>query len=67
LIAGASGLVGGYALDALLAAAREPGAREVVLHAQVEARAFYERAGFAVRGDTFSEVGIEHVEMVRAL
>jgi len=59
--------VGQQVLDALLAAARERGVREVVLHAQVEARAFYERAGFAVRGDTFSEVGIEHVEMVRAI
>jgi len=59
--------VGQQVLSALVAAARERGVREIVLHAQADARAFYERAGFAVRGEPFDEVGIPHVEMVRTI
>ena len=43
------------------------GDREAVLHAQLSAAPFYERAGFAPRGPDFDEAGIAHVEMVRAL
>jgi len=59
--------VGRAVLDALLAAARSRGDREAVLHAQISAAAFYERAGFTRRGPPFDEAGIEHVEMLRAL
>lgn len=54
-------------LDALVAAARARGDREVLLHAQTSAAGFYARAGFAPRGAPFDEVGIAHVEMARAL
>jgi YbgC/YbaW family acyl-CoA thioester hydrolase len=54
-------------LDALMAAARERGDREVVLHAQRTAEGFYRRQGFAVRGEPFTEAGIVHVEMVKPL
>ena len=40
---------------------------EVLLHAQTSAAGFYARAGFTARGAPFDEVGIAHVEMVRAL
>ena len=59
--------VGRAVLDALLAAARSRGDREAVLHAQISAAPFYERAGFTRRGPSFDEAGIEHVEMLRAL
>ena len=59
--------VGRAVLDALMAAARERGDREVLLHAQMTAAPFYARAGFAQRGPIFEEAGIPHVEMVRAL
>ena len=59
--------VGRQVLDALVAAARARGDREVVLHAQTSAAGFYERAGFRARGPGFEEAGIPHVEMVRAL
>jgi YbgC/YbaW family acyl-CoA thioester hydrolase len=59
--------VGRAVLDALLEAARARGDREAVLHAQMSAAPFYERAGFARRGPPFDEAGIEHVEMLRAL
>lgn len=53
-------------LDALLAAARARGDREVVLHAQASAIGFYARHGFAERGARFKEAGIEHLEMFRS-
>jgi YbgC/YbaW family acyl-CoA thioester hydrolase len=59
--------VGRAVLDALLVAARGRGDREAVLHAQISAAPFYERAGFTRRGPPFDEAGIEHVEMLRAL
>ena len=59
--------VGRAVLDALMAAARQRGEREVLLHAQTSAEAFYQRSGFQARGPRFEEAGIGHVEMVRAL
>ena len=61
------GGVGRAVLDALLDAARERGDREAVLHAQLGAAPFYERAGFVRRGPDFDEAGIAHVEMLRVL
>ncbi len=59
--------VGRAVLDALLDAARARGDREAVLHAQLGAARFYERAGFMRRGPEFDEAGIAHVEMLRML
>ncbi len=61
------GGVGRAVLDALLDAARSRGDREAVLHAQLGAAPFYERAGFVRRGPVFDEAGIAHVEMLRVL
>jgi predicted GNAT family N-acyltransferase len=43
------------------------GATEVELHAQLPARRFYERAGYAAVGEVYGEAGIAHVTMRRAL
>ncbi|HET9976217.1 MAG TPA: YbgC/FadM family acyl-CoA thioesterase [Burkholderiaceae bacterium] len=59
--------VGRQVLDALVAAARARGEREVMLHAQASAVGFYRRAGFAAHGEPFEEAGIEHQEMALAL
>jgi predicted GNAT family N-acyltransferase len=59
--------VGRAVLEALLGAARARGDREAVLHAQISAAPFYERAGFVRRGPVFDETGIVHVEMLRSL
>jgi predicted GNAT family N-acyltransferase len=59
--------VGRAVLDALLDAARARGDRQAMLHAQLGAARFYERAGFVRRGPAFDEAGIVHVEMLRAL
>jgi predicted GNAT family N-acyltransferase len=58
----------GIALRMLLLAlerARELGCERARLAAQLEAKALYERAGFAVESEHFMEAGIEHVWMGR--
>ncbi|MBM3348021.1 MAG: GNAT family N-acetyltransferase [Betaproteobacteria bacterium] len=59
--------VGAAILRALLARARETGARQALLHAQASAAGFYRRHGFTERGGEFVEAGIPHVEMVLSL
>lgn len=59
--------LGAGVLRALMEAARRRGDREVLLHAQISARGFYERLGFQPRGEVFHEVDIPHIEMTRLL
>jgi len=47
--------------------AAEAGADRIRLHAQLPARALYERAGYVSDGGTFLEEGIEHVTMEKQL
>lgn len=56
-------------MDAVEARAQERGLDEAVLHAQVTARGFYERLGYAVDDavGVFEEDGIDHVRMRKAL
>ena len=58
--------LGRAVLEALLAAARERGDRQVMLMAQASAVSFYERLGFERHGAMFEEAGIPHQEMRRA-
>ncbi len=48
-------------------AKKTPDCREVVLDAQIQATAFYQRLGFSVRGNEFMDAGIAHINMVRPL
>lgn len=59
--------LGHSVLMALVEAARQRGDREVRLHAQCSAQAFYLRSGFVNRGAVFEEAGIQHIEMVLPL
>jgi predicted GNAT family N-acyltransferase len=43
------------------------GVTEVELHAQVNARRFYERAGYCAVGEVYQEAGIDHITMRRRL
>lgn len=61
-----SGL-GGQLLNALVDIAKARGDKEVHLHAQTSAQAFYAREGFMPVGEPFDEVGIAHIEMRKAL
>ena len=55
--------IGQQVLRTLLAAAATRGDREVLLHAQRSAEAFYRRQGWRARGEVFEEAGIPHIEM----
>jgi predicted GNAT family N-acyltransferase len=60
----------GHGAAVLAVLHREAAARgqaEVELHAQVTARGFYERAGYAPVGGEYEEAGIRHVTMRRRL
>ncbi|MFL9584996.1 GNAT family N-acetyltransferase [Stenotrophomonas sp. AB1(2024)] len=59
--------VGEQLLLALVDAARQRGWREITLHAQLPARAFYARQGFLPHGALFEEAGIAHQHMRRVL
>jgi predicted GNAT family N-acyltransferase len=59
--------LGEQVLDTLMAAARERGDREIVLHAQRSAEGFYAALGYRPRGEPFDEAGIGHIEMTMAL
>jgi predicted GNAT family N-acyltransferase len=61
------GGVGRRVLDALEREAAARGARSVLLHAQEHAIEFYARAGYAPEGERFSEAGIGHLAMTKAL
>jgi predicted GNAT family N-acyltransferase len=57
--------VGRALLDFLVGEAGRRGHVRIVLHAQVRAQGFYERAGFTAVGDVFDEAGIPHRRMER--
>lgn len=58
---------GAAVLEVLHREAAARGQVAVELHAQVTARRFYERAGYACVGEEHEEVGIAHVPMCRGL
>lgn len=55
--------VGAAMLTELMVEARRRGHREVYLHSQSHAKAFYERHGYVVDGEEYLEAGIPHVGM----
>jgi YbgC/YbaW family acyl-CoA thioester hydrolase len=58
---------GAAVLRLLEDAARARGDKEVTLHAQRSAEAFYKRLGYVPSGEPFEEAGIAHIEMRRDL
>ena len=50
-------------LQALIAEARALGFEQLILHAQLHALGFYERAGFVAEGPEFDECRIQHRQM----
>jgi len=59
--------VGRQLLDRAEQEARDQGMTEVFLHAQTQACAFYEHAGFSVNGGIFLEADIPHRQMTKEL
>ena len=56
--------LGAAVCEKLIEIARDEGAKEIYLNAQLHARGFYEKLGFTARGEIFEEAGIDHVRMV---
>ena len=56
--------LGSALLAELVSAAANAGMYEVSLHAQLQARCFYERHGFSAVGSTFKDAGIPHIAMI---
>jgi len=59
--------IGKLIIECLLEKALILGATELHLHAQTHALNFYKKFGFRAYGNTFSEAGIEHISMLKAL
>ncbi|WUG43356.1 GNAT family N-acetyltransferase [Kitasatospora sp. NBC_00458] len=59
--------LGAELVRAVEAAGRGRGAREVELHAQVQALGFYERLGYVAEGGVYDDAGIPHRTMTRVL
>ena len=59
--------LGRYVLQAAEECARRRGAKEITLSAQVRARGFYEKCGYAAEGAPFDEEGVPHVRMRKTL
>ena len=47
--------------------AKGRGYAEIVLHARETARGFYEKSGYETEGDSFTEVGLPHLFMLKKL
>ncbi|NJO85514.1 MAG: GNAT family N-acetyltransferase [Synechococcaceae cyanobacterium RM1_1_27] len=59
--------VGRKLMEFILEHLIQQGFREAKLHAQLQARGFYERLGFIAQDQVFEEAGIPHCVMTRSL
>ena len=59
--------VGRLVLDALEGEGIARGVKLFRLSAQLSARSFYDRAGYAATGDVYDEVGIPHIAMEKRI
>lgn len=59
--------IGSKLLKYILQKSRQLSLAEVYLHAQVDAKAFYEKHKFYAQGDIFMDAGIPHITMIKPL
>ena len=59
--------VGSKLLVYILQKSLKLGLTSVFLHAQVDAKSFYEKHGFYRQGDIFMDAGIPHITMIKQL
>jgi predicted GNAT family N-acyltransferase len=67
LAAERKGGVGTRLMERAHEVARTMNVKEIALHAQITAKAFYARLGYCEEGDIFEEAGIAHVSMRKAI
>jgi predicted GNAT family N-acyltransferase len=46
---------------------RNNGCTSVILNAQMQAKGFYSKLGYFVKGEVFKEAGIDHIQMAKSL
>ena len=56
-----------HSIESLLKAAKEKGAEEMMLHAQCQAKGFYEKAGYRAYGEIEDDQGCPHIWMRKYL
>ncbi|MCR8967049.1 GNAT family N-acetyltransferase [Streptococcus zalophi] len=54
-------------LKQMLETASKQHYQEMILHAQLTAKAFYQKLGFTAYGEIFEEAGIKHISMKKSL
>jgi predicted GNAT family N-acyltransferase len=59
--------IGSRLMERATEIARTMNVREITLHAQLSAKAFYARLGYRAEGEEFEEAGIAHLTMRKAL
>ncbi|MEA4807188.1 GNAT family N-acetyltransferase [Acetobacterium wieringae] len=59
--------LGKHMVEAAEKSIRQEGATKIVLSAQVKARSFYEKCGFAAIGDLYLDEGCPHIRMEKTL
>jgi predicted GNAT family N-acyltransferase len=59
--------IGSRLMERAAEIARSMNVKEMTLHAQLSAKAFYARLGYRVEGEEFEEAGIAHVTMRKTI
>jgi predicted GNAT family N-acyltransferase len=59
--------IGSHLMERAAEVARTMNVKDIVLHAQLTAQAFYQRLGYRAEGDVFEEAGIAHVTMRKTI
>ena len=56
--------IGQFIVQLLIDKVLDMGKNIITIHAQLQAKSFYEKLGFEVSGDFFQEVNIPHIKMI---
>jgi len=58
---------GKHLLEEVITFCKQQGFKEIILHAQLTAKGFYDKLGFTPFGEEFEEAGIQHISMMKTL
>ncbi len=59
--------LGKHLLEEVITFCKQQGFKEMILHAQLTAKGFYDKLGFIPFGEEFEEAGIQHISMMKTL
>ncbi len=58
---------GKHLLEEVITFCKQQGFKEMILHAKLTAKGFYDKLGFTPFGEEFEEAGIQHISMMKTL